>query len=78
MRIRADIDDPRWRACFDHIEQQVGEQEGSKHVYGKGHLQAIDRLAAAQIEDASIIDQHMQLRVALFELLGELPNGLLR
>src|SRR5260221_14708652 len=59
MRIRTDVDNPCRCAGFEHIEQQIRQQERCKIVHGERHLKAVHSCPSSQHKQACIIDQHV-------------------
>ena len=55
-----DGDDPRWRARFERVEEQTGQQERGKGVEGEGHLQPIPAELALAKHPACVVDEHIE------------------
>jgi len=56
----------------------VRQQEGSIVIGGHGQLHAIlTRLSTEGQSHAGIVDQHINLGLSLYNVSGELPDGLL-
>src|SRR5215467_9392418 len=75
---RTHLNNPGKCAPLEHIEEQVRQQKGGEIVHGKGHLQPIDGFLPLTKGRSRIINEHMQLPVALLEGCCKLPDGLLR
>ncbi len=69
--IASDIDHPRRRAGLEHVQQQVGEQERRQVVDREDGLNAVYGHRSFAQSDASVVDQHVQVRVARLEFLCE-------
>jgi hypothetical protein len=69
--VRGEHDDPRRRAVLEQRQQLLREHEVPEVVDAEGGLEAVDRLGALAEDQAGVVDQHVEARVAGAELRRE-------
>ena len=77
MGFGSNVHDPCWWTLLQAIQQQICQQKVGQMVDGQRSLDAINRFAETCIQEPGVVEQDVDLRIALQQRRGERAHLLL-